>query len=44
MARDEMMVFSRHDTVYWSHKKPSNGRDEDCRDGDKIDMSNIINS
>ena len=36
MERDAMMVFARHDTAYWSHKRPSNGRDGDCRDGDKL--------
>ena len=36
MARDAMMVFARHDIDYWSQKQPSNGRDGDCRDGDKL--------
>ena len=31
-----MMVFARHDTTYWSQKRPSNGRDGNYRDGDKL--------
>ena len=36
MERDAMMVFARHDTTYWSQKRPSNGRDGDFRDGEKL--------
>ena len=36
MERDEMMVFARHDTSYWSQKLPSIGRDGNCKDGDKL--------
>ena len=36
MERDAMMVFARHETAYSSQKWPSNGRDGDLRDGDKL--------
>ena len=36
MERDAMKVFSRLDIAYWSQKRPSNGRDGDCRGGDKL--------
>ena len=42
MERDAMMVFAKHDTAYWSQKRPSNGRDGDCRDGDKLLCNNQV--
>ena len=36
MERDAMMVFARHDITYSSHKRTSNGKYGDFRDGDKL--------
>ena len=30
------MVFSKHDTIYWSQKQPSNVQVWDCKDSDKM--------
>ena len=36
LQRDEMKVFSSLVSTHRSHNEPSNVRDGDCRDGDKL--------